>query len=269
MKTLLATAIAATFATTAAFAGQDSTNDPSIHLDQRVNEGEQRSEAYDEDNTSDLRHEPCPDKFDKAWAKTNDANEPCLDPQTAELRMPDGSEYIAESDMETEDTEIRTAIVTEPEPSDYERIDRTSEELCEEEDLSNQAVAYSTYESELDMLEDGEKMEISADFDPNASTAKSVDQLRDSDIEQTHLDATFAAIDDDNSGGVNQVESLGVRGLADIFDELDLNDDRVVSNAEFDLYFDGELDDPFCLDGERITSIDDVDVELYADVDVQ
>lgn len=274
MKTLLATAITACLATSTVYASDSKESDmqhaseqQKTYMGQRLRDGETRSPAYGEDDPFDLAVEPCPDKFDKAWSKTNDADEPCLNTRTDELQMPDGSEVVDTREQRSERpaTNDRASSELRVRPGQSSPIPADAEELvCKEEDLSHQAVADTRYRDILDLRENRDKPALGA-FDPEAEVAKSIQQLTDAEIEPEHIEATFAALDDNDSGAVDKIESLDVRGLADVFDEADLNEDEVISSAEFALYFDGELDDAYCLDGERITSREQIESDSSSD----
>ncbi|MDX1571325.1 MAG: hypothetical protein R3200_12645 [Xanthomonadales bacterium] len=273
-KQMITLAISACLATGAAFCQDEEPQE----LDPVTVEGEksERPEThmrnlhtiqFKEDDTSQLRSEPCPDYFDTDWGLVNEPGDACwnayitsvgeenlpqavrekMKDQTAQPKTASGSDQMAEtSGQQPSSSQSRNMTVADKD--------------CEEEDLSNQAVADNRYNDELNQREAGDKDPISDDFNPQNETAKSVAQLRDQDVEQVHLDNTFAALDDDNSGAINRVEALGVRGLADEFDDLDFNGDGVVSEAEFNLYFDGRLagGEFICLNGERVTSLDQI-----------
>ncbi|GJM10347.1 MAG: hypothetical protein DHS20C11_26230 [Lysobacteraceae bacterium] len=268
MKTLLTTAITAVLATSTVYASDSNESDEQqaseqqkTYMGKRLREGETRSPAYGEDDPFDLAVEPCPDKFDKAWSKTNDADEPCLNTRTEQLQMPDGSDVVVNRDQRSDErtTQRDDSPALQVRPGQASPLPADADELvCKEEDFSHQAVADNRYRDVLDQRENRDKPELGT-FNPDAEVAKSVQQLTNADIEPEHIDATFAALDDNGSGAVDKIESLDVRGLADVFDQADLNEDEVISSAEFALYFDGELDGAYCLDGERITSLDEVD----------
>lgn len=215
--------------------------------------------AYSRD-ADDLRVEPCPDKFDTDWRLTNQ-DHPCL--KTKEELIAERNarlEAEAEVDVDADPIEVE---VTENEIAEP-RMSTTvvsNENQCDVIDLSDQAVDELNYTAVLNDRENGDKIYIDTDFDPSAEVALSVDQLRDSDIEVVHVEATFEALDDNNSNGIDKVESLDVRGLADEFDEIDYNEDGVIAENEFKLFFTGDLDtdEALCVDGERVTQITDLE----------
>ena len=224
---------------------------------------------FKEDDTSQLRSEPCPDYFDTDWGLVNEPGDACWNAyitSMGEENLPKAVRDKIEESQASADESVAADTRSDQMASSMKQDQManaqsgTAEEDCDEEDLSNQAVADTRYREELNQREAGEKAPISDDFDPQSNTAKSVAQLRDEDVQQYHLDNTFAALDKDNSGAINRIEALGVRGLADEFGQLDFNGDGVVSNPEFNLYFDGRLagGEFICLNGERVTRLEQV-----------
>ena len=227
---------------------------------------------FKEDNTSDLRTEPCPDYFDTDWGLVNQPGDPCWNAYITSVGAENVPRTVRERAAAAEvEVDRETMLVQEPTTERDTTVRETTvatttlDEKCVEEDLSNQAANMSDYERALAARQASGT--LSDDFNPSERTAKSVAQLRDSDIEDMHLQATFAALDDDTSDGINRIEALGVRGLADEFDRIDLNGDGVISEGEFDLYFGGQLaeNEAICIDGERITSLSQVETRIDFD----
>ncbi|MDX1570539.1 MAG: hypothetical protein R3200_08650 [Xanthomonadales bacterium] len=203
---------------------------------------------FKQDRTDDLGSEPCPDYFDTDWALTHDRTDPCW------------NEYLeATGQGEAEAAQRpggKKAQTTSGAAATAESAARGS---CTERDLSAQAVADNRYRAALQQRETGQKRAIDADFDPLQETAKSIQQLRDPDVDLRHLAATFAALDDDESQAIDKIEALDLRGLADEFEEVDLTGDQVLSHGEFHIYFGNRLADnnALCVDGQRILSLGD------------
>lgn len=231
-----------------------------------VDSDEQRTtrSAYGPDNTSDVRHEPCPDYFDSDWAETNKTH-PCVKAMDEDGNMPKFVEVpVEDRQMTDRDMQNDRSERDQNRQADFtNRNDRnpSADRVCSTEDFSDDAIADSDYDRMLNDANAGDRESISDDFSPSSETAKSVAQLEDTDLSEKHYVATFDALDDDNSNTIDKGEALGVRGLADIFDEVDFNNDGVLTAGEFELHFAGTVytGDGLCVDGERITSADALD----------
>ena len=210
--------------------------------------------AYARD-ADELRVEPCPDKFDSDWRLTN-KDHPCL--KTKEELRAEMRARQAQAEVEVDDNDVEVTVTENEiaEPQMSTTVVR-NENQCDVIDLSDQAIDDLRYTAVLNDRENRDKIFIDTDFDADADVALSVHQLRDSDIEVTHVTATFEALDDNNSNAIDKVEALDVRGLADEFDDVDYNDDGVIAQNEFKLYFTGDLDtdEALCVDGERVTQV--------------
>ena len=249
MKTIIAASISAALAVATANA---ETSDEKTTM--------QKKSAYGPDNTSELRREPCPDYFDSDWANTN-KNHPCLKAIGDDGSMPDYVEVpVAQETGSTTDARMETETRTAD--TDFgTRSDDMSENVCSTENLSDEAIANNDYARLLNASEERERAQLSEDFSPSNDTAKSVTQLRDNDLKEEHYVATFEALDDNGSDTIDKGEALGVRGLADIFEEVDYNNDGVLTAAEFELHFAGTVytGEGLCIDGERVSSASELD----------
>lgn len=111
-----------------------------------------------------------------------------------------------------------------------------AQEMCEDAPRSADAVSVSVYQSALNASMQRERRYIDTDYTRSMGTAKHVLHLKDSDMTEANLMATCRALDDNNSGGIDKVEALGLRGLADRFDEIDCNGDGVITCDELQRY---------------------------------